>query len=172
MLDLWERWAQFHELYIESEPFEAPTIDFSTLVPHWVQRIKAKQSVKMINKETAAIRVIDANYDTQKKVVVLLLQYADTNVTDPAFSDLKTGKLRVEPKLDGEGIAVSAHLVISTVPHDSLRKKYKLLLEEVPGLGRSTVSPFIRSELKEIAKDLFEYKDPDDNNKMKKYLPA
>lgn len=172
MLDLWERWVQFQELYLESEPLEAPTISFSTLVPLWVQRINSKQSVKLINKDTAAIRAIDARYDTQQKTLTVLLQYADTNVTDPAFSDLKTGKLRVEPKLKGEGVAVSAHLVVSVEPNDTLGKKYKLLLEEVPGLGRSAVSPFIRSELKEISKDLFEYNDPDDNNRLKKYLPA
>lgn len=172
MLDLWDRWVQFHELYIESEPIDAPTIDLATLAPYWVDRINAKHAVKMINNEMAAIRIIDVEYKRSDKVVVLLLQYADTNVTDPAFSDLKTGKLRVEPKLAGEGVAVSAHVAITLTPHDRLKKSYRFLLEEVPGLGRSTVSPFIRSELKEISKDLFEFKDADENNKTKKYLPA
>lgn len=172
MLNIWERWVQFHELYVESEPVEAPTIDLASLMPHWVKRIKSKQAVKMINNKTAAIRVLDVEYKKNEKVIVLLLQYADTNVTDPAFSELETGKLRVEPKLAGEGIAVSAHVVINLAPHDSLKQCYRFLLEEVPGLGRSTLSPFIKSELKEISKNLFEFKDKDDNSKTKKYLPS
>lgn len=172
MLDLWERWVQFQELYLASEPEYAPVIPLSSVVPLWLSRIRSGSSVKMIKGDTAAIRAIDARYDTKNKILVVLLQYADTNVTDPAFSDLKTGKLRVEPKLDGEGVAVSAHLVISVDAHDSMGQMYKLLLEEVPGLGRSTIAPFLRSEFKEVSKDSFDFNDPDDNNRLKKSLPV
>lgn len=172
MLDLWKRWVQFHELYVKSSPEEAPQIDLKTLVPHWLARIKSKDAVKLFNKESAAIRVVDAKHDKKGKTLALLLQYTDKNVTDPAFSHLETGELRVEPKLDGEGIAVSAHVLISLVPHDPEKMLYRFLLEEVPGLGRSRVSDFIRSELKIISDGLFDYKDPDDGFKVKAYLPA
>jgi len=172
MLDPWKRWVQFHELYLKSSPEEAPKINLHDLVPHWTKRIQAKEAVKLINKETAAIRVVDVRYDKKAHTLMLLFQYTDQNVTDPAFSHLKTGELRVEPKLDGEGIAVSAHALISLTPHDSEGLLYQFLLEEIPGLGRSRVSEFIRSELKEISQDLFEYKDPDANNALKKYYPA
>jgi len=45
---------------------------------------------------------------------ILLLQLCDKNGSDPVFGELTTGNLRVEPKLAGEGIAVSSHIVIST----------------------------------------------------------
>lgn len=172
MLDLWKRWVQFHELYIKSNPEEAPLIDLQTLVPHWLTRIKAQEAVKLINKESAAVRIVDAKHDKQGKFLALLLQYTDKNVTDPAFSHLETGELRVEPKLDGEGIAVSAHVLICLEPHDPEKMLYQFLLEEVPGLGRSRVSDFIYSELRTIADGLFDYPDPDNGFKQKSYLPA
>lgn len=172
MLDPWKRWVQFHELYLKSSPEEAPKIDFNVLVPHWLARIQSNQAVKLINKETAALRVVDAKHDKKGKTLALLLQYTDKNVTDPAFSHLETGELRVEPKLDGEGIAVSAHVLISLAPHDTEKLLYRFLLEEIPGLGRSRVSDFIRSELKAISDGLFEYKDPDAGFAVKAYHPA
>lgn len=44
----------------------------------------------------------------------MLIQLCDKNGSDPVFGELTTGNLRVEPKLAGEGIAVSCHIVIST----------------------------------------------------------
>lgn len=172
MLDPWKRWVQFHELYIKSSPEEAPAIDLNTLVPHWLARIQGQQAVKLINKETAAIRIVEARHDKKESALALLFQYADKNVTDPAFGHLETGQLRVEPKLEGEGIAVSAHVLISLKPHDTENLLYRFLLEEIPGLGRSRVSEFIRSELKTISDGLFDFRDPDDGFVSKPYYPA
>lgn len=172
MLNQWERWVQFHELQLKSEPEDAPQILLKDLLPHWIKRIEDGSSVKLIRNETAAIRIKQIQHDKKNRALIMLLQYSDTNVTDPAFANLKNGDLRVEPKLEGEGVAVSAHLVMSTEPHDKLGEFYKLVLEEVPGLGRSAISPFIRAELKEISPGLFQFKDPDENNKVKNYLPA
>jgi hypothetical protein len=172
MLDIFERWVQFHDLYLKREPEEAPKIPLEQLIDRWIARIKAGNSVKLIKKDTAAIRIADVRRATKLNSIVLLLHYTDTNVTDPAFSNLDTGKLRVEPKLDGEGIAVSAHVVINYKPYDEEGVLYKILLEEVPGLGRSNLSPFIKAELKHVSQGLFEYPDPFDNNKVKGYLPA
>ena len=172
MLDPWKRWVQFHELYLKSTPEEAPKINLNDLLPLWEKRIKSKEAVKLINKETAAIRIVDVRHDKKKNILALLFQYTDQNVTDPAFSHLKTGELRVEPKLEGEGIAVSAHALISLKAHDPEGLLYQFLLEEIPGLGRSRLSDFIRSELKEVSQGVFEYKDPDANNALKKYYPA
>ena len=172
MLHLWERWIQFQELYLKSEPEHAPEIALTDVMPLWRQRIKANQAVKLINNETAAIRVVDVREYKRENAVVLLLQYSDLNVTDPVFSDLKKGTLRKEPKLEGEGVAVSCHVVLSLEPIVAGKPSYRLLLEEIPGLGRSRLTPFIRSELKHVSADLFTFKDVDDGNKVKKYRPS
>lgn len=172
MLDLWTRWVQFHELYMQSEPTEAPIIPLQKLVPFLINRINSGVSLKLINNNTAALRIADYLYDDSEKVLILLVQYSDQNVTDPVFGNLQTGKLRKESKLAGEGVAVSAHVAINIEPHDENKQIYKLILEEIPGLGRSNLSPFIKSEFKEAAAKNFEYEDKLDNKKIKNYKPS
>ena len=172
MLDLFERWVQYHELHIDSEPVHAPPIPLSSLLPHLQLRIKADQCIKLIKKETAALKIADIHHDKKRKIAVLLVQYADMNVSDPSFMHLKKGRLRGVPKLEGEGVAVSAHVAISLEPHGDFGVRYRLLLEEVIGLGRSRLDPFIKSELKEAAKGNFEFEDIEDNNRTKNRLPA
>lgn len=171
MLDMWERWIQFHELNLKSEPEEAPVINLKDIIPKLTERWKSGESVKLINNDTAAIRIQDLKTDKNNNVTVLLIQYTDKNVTDPVFSHLETGKLRTEPKLEGEGVAVSAHVVISHAPLNGNVDSYRLLLEEVPGLGRSRIAPFLKSEFKVACADMFEFKD-EGTGRLKKYLPS
>lgn len=172
MLDLNARWVQFHEIMIKSDPEDQEYIPLEKILPHLMKRIDDSESVKIVKNETAAIRISKYKLYKKEKVIVLLLQYCDKNVTDPVFQDLKKGELRTEEKLDGEGIAVSAHVAISIESHDPVGICYKFLLEEIPGLGRSRLSPFIKSELKNASGDLFTYKDVNDSNKSKIIRPS
>jgi len=171
MLDLWKRWIQFHELKLESDPIEAPYIHISDAIPLLLDRISKGDAVKLINNEHAALRISKARHYTKQNVLMLLLQYADKSVTDPAFQHLEKGTLRTEPKLDGEGVAVSAHVAISLEPHDDVGIMYHFLLEEIPGLGRSRISPFIKSELKAATDGVFTYQDPENNSRVRPYKP-
>jgi hypothetical protein len=51
MLDMWERWIQFHELNLKREPEEAPQIELKTMIPLLTQRWKDGGCVKLINNE-------------------------------------------------------------------------------------------------------------------------
>lgn len=172
MLDMWKRWIQFHELSLKSEPEEAPAMNLSDVIPAWISRIEDGEAVKIINSETAAIRVVEVDLDLKHNALILLIHYSDLNVTDPVFSNLETGELRTEPKLDGEGVAVSCHVVLSMNHMPGNSQNYRMLVEEVPGLGRSRLKPFIRSELKAATSGLFTFKDADDGYKTKNYRPA
>lgn len=171
MLDMWERWIQFHELNLKREPEEAPQIELKTMIPLLTQRWKNGECVKLINNETAAFRIQDLKTYPKKNATALLIQYTDQNVTDPVFSHLETGKLRTEPKLEGEGVAVSAHIVLSHKPMNGSLESYRLLLEEVPGVGRSRIAPFLKSEFKAACKGIFDFTD-EETGKQKKFLPS
>jgi hypothetical protein len=171
MLDMWERWIQFHELNLKRDPEEAPPIKLEKIIPLLTDRWKGGNSVKLINNETAALRISDIKTYPKSKATVLLIQYTDKNVTDPVFSHLETGTLRTEPKLDGEGVAVSAHVVLGHEPLNGNPESYRLLLEEVPGLGRSRLSPFLKSELKAASTNEFEFND-EESGKLKKCSPV
>lgn len=167
-----DRWIQFHELSVESDPVQAPKIPFEQIATRLKKRVDAGECVKVVEAGTAAIRISKMVIDTKSRSAVMLLQYADTSVTDPSFLHLKKGKLRKEPKLEGEGVAVSAHILISLDSHDKLKTHYRVLLEDVPGLKRSKVSPFLRSEIKLVCDKDFEFEDELNNRKTRVYRPV
>jgi hypothetical protein len=143
-----ERWIYFYDFELKPNPEEAPYMPMVQLVDMLYERQRNGESVKLLNNETAAIRINDMDIDRTNDIVFFLIQYSDTLVSDPAFSDLKTGKLRVEPKLEGEGVAVSAHMAVSLKPLEPRGFVYLSLLEEVPGVTKSKIQPFLTSEFK------------------------
>lgn len=162
MLHLRERWVHFFELHVSSEPEGAPPVPFADLVPFLLPRIAAGDAFQLRNDNQAAFRILDARYDSdigQNGALILLLQYADKNATDPSFAHLETGAIRTEPKLDGEGVAVSAHVVIDLQPIDGTPNAYRFLLESAPGLGRSSTGPFLKKQCKEASKNNFTFTD-------------
>lgn len=98
-------------------------------------------------------------YSKGNAQATLLIQLSDKNGSDPVFGDLTTGNLRVEPKLAGEGIAVSCHIVISTDVVKHTTDHYKTLVESVPGISKSILEPFLNAMLRE-AFDGCEFKNP------------
>ncbi len=174
MLHIRERWIQFHELVLSPEPPEAPSIKLRDLVPYLERLVNDGEAYQEKDKGKSAFRVSDINVERRKggrEALVLLLQYADKDATDPTFADLQTGALRTEPKLDGEGIAVSAHAVISMDPIPGKEDRYHFLLESVPGLGRSKIEPFLKRQLKVASEGLFDFID-EENGVRKTYAPS
>ncbi|MEQ1977585.1 MULTISPECIES: hypothetical protein [Xenorhabdus] len=106
-------------------------------------------AVKTYNNGTRAIRISKSRYDSGNTSATLLVQLCDQNASDPVFADLATGSLRVEPKLAGEGIAISSHIIISTSPSPNTVDYFKTLVECVPGISKSIIEPFMNAILKE-----------------------
>lgn len=167
MLGQWERWAFVYELRLEPYPVGAPEIDLEAVLDGLLSRQQAGQSVKLVAKETAAIRIQAMQVDKDARLAKLLINYADKDTSDPVFAHLETGSLRSEPKLDGEGVALSAHMLIHL---DRCPKNgtYTTILEDVPGVGKSKVTPFLTSEFRAVAD--FPFKDSD--GKVKKSRPV
>ncbi|HGM5295040.1 TPA: hypothetical protein ACKP0P_001608 [Serratia marcescens] len=122
----------------------------------------AGNAVKMYFNESRALRLSDIKINNYSKKATLLIQMCDKNVSDPVFSELKSGSLRVEPKLAGEGIAVSAHVVLSLQPNTNSTNSYLTLVEDVPGIGRTILKSFLQALFKE-AFDGDEFKNPNTN---------
>lgn len=130
---------------MRSIPEEAPQLWLRDELASLRGVFEAGHAVQLLNKESAAIRVRDLRLDEENDILFLLLAYADKNVTDPVFETLENGELRTEPKLEGEGVAVSAHMAIDLRPHQVGVSGYRALLEDVPGIGRSKIAPFLTS---------------------------
>lgn len=148
MLNSLNRWINYYDIIVTSSPHNAPDIPLGGSLEYLYSRQQAGKSVKLISNETAAIRIADMDIDKTNNIASLLLQYSDTNASDPVFADLESGKLRLEPKLKGEGVAVSAHMTISLTPTEPEGECYLALLETVPGVTRTKITPFLNSEFK------------------------
>ena len=112
MINEKQRWIYFYDKLLKSYPEDAPYFNMYEIMKELHDRQQQGNSVKLINNETAAIRINEMRFDEANSTVCLLIQYADKTVSDPVFSNLQTGEIRVEPKLDGEGVAISAHMLV------------------------------------------------------------
>ncbi len=105
----------------------------------------------VFQKNTAAVRIAAIDVDHANEFATVLIHYADRNVSDPVFGNLVTGMLRTEPKLEGEGVAVSTHMLISLKPTPPHQDVYLTMLEDVPGIGRAKLRPFLNSIFRTVS---------------------
>lgn len=123
--------------------------------------------VKLVDNEQAAIRIMDIDVNLTDNIATLLISYADKRGSDPVFANLQKGKLRTEPKMEGEGVAISAHLIFS-LKRNVQTNMYPTLLEDVPGIGRTLLEPFLKSAMKSSSN----YTTQNKNNKTVKNWPV
>ncbi|MBU1564261.1 MAG: hypothetical protein KJ630_01370 [Proteobacteria bacterium] len=168
MLDHKRRWIYYYKHFLKPHPDDAPYTKMKDILGELHPRVLAGECVKLIENGTAAIRIRDMTFDETNNIAVILFQYSDTKVSDPAFVNLENGVLRIEPKLEGEGVAISAHMVVSLIPITPRGGTYLTLLEDVPGIGRTKIEPFLTSNFREIFDERFQTYD----GSTKKYWPT
>ncbi|EIX9575927.1 hypothetical protein ML067_002422 [Klebsiella pneumoniae] len=159
MLSDYERWVFVYDLIIKPKHPSAPDITMKDALGRLKLLFDAGKAVKMYFNESRALRLSDLQINNYSKKASLLIQMCDKNASDPVFSELKSGSLRVEPKLDGEGIAVSAHIVLSMLPNKGSTNSHLMLAEEVPGIGRTALQSFLQALMKEAFEGQ-EFKNP------------
>lgn len=150
MLDKYERWIHFYTASLTSAPLGAPEFKMRDVIEKLEGRFKKGLCYKLVDRNTACIRITKLKFNTKNTAVALLLQYSDSKASDPSFGDLASGKLRQEPKLAGEGIAVSAHMVIKLNALPGRPLEFLLLLEDIPGIGKTRLLPFLNGMIKEL----------------------
>lgn len=151
MLDKYERWIHFYTASLMTVPLGGPGFKMVDVVQKLEAKFKKGTCYKLVEKNSACIRITGLKFNSTRTAVALLLQYSDSKASDPSFGDLASGKLRQEPKLAGEGIAVSAHMLIRLEHIPKRPLEFMLLLEDVPGIGKSRIVPFFNAMLKELA---------------------
>lgn len=168
MLNQFERWMLYYELVLKSSPDDAPFFDMPQIIRPLRQLWEADEAYYLFEKEQAALRIRDFDIDEDAGVAKLLINLSDKRISDPVFENLETGELRTEPKLDGEGVALSAHMLISLNRIAGRRYPvFQVLLEDVPGIGRTKLAPFLTSLIKKS--ETWEF--TDDNGIRKKCRP-
>lgn len=156
MLELNQRWIHFYGVTLRSAPDDAPLFDLQSSLITLQKNFKGGKLHRLIHKGTACVRISQMIINGNARRASILFQYSDSKMSDPAFSDLASGELRSEPKLEGEGIAVSAHAIIYLDPIKPNGLEYLMLLEDAPGIGKAKLTPFLNGLLKEFCSKEFE----------------
>lgn len=144
-----ERWVSFFDFAFKPTHAAAPDIPIEQTLKQLKMLVDAGNAVKLYNLRTRAVRISEMTYADGDSEAILLLQLCDQNGSDPVFGELNTGALRVEPKLAGEGIAVSSHIIISTAVVQHTADHHKTLVESVPGISKSVIEPFLNALLRD-----------------------
>jgi hypothetical protein len=153
VLSEFERWVSIFEFKITPSHDEAPSMPFEQIIPRITSLFDRGEAVNLYSNGTRAFRISDLHVDEVNRAVTMLIQLSDTNMSDPVFSHLDSGVLRVEPKLDGEGIALSAHMLIKMDATDDSVDHYKVVIENIPGITRSRFQPFLKWLLRKAYED-------------------
>ncbi|MCX9457713.1 hypothetical protein IG604_18480, partial [Vibrio cholerae] len=142
MLSQYERSVDYLVLSLSSLP-HGSDIMFTLkddIIPYLKEAAKNKTAVYVTKNGTASLHVHTVDVCADNDLVTILLHYTDKSLTDPAFKNMKSGKVRIEGKEASEGIAVSAHLAISLKNYNGQRDSvYLALLEVVPGLNKTLI---------------------------------
>ena len=157
MQSAFSRWIVFYDLAMTPYPSDAAPIPLRDFVDGLQERVASEEAFKLIDSDRRAIRILEMKRDklpNDQEVMCLLVSLCDLDSADPAFQNFKTGKLRIPPKEEGEGGAVSVHVVLKLDPVNSDSHIYQMVFEDVIGLGKSKIQEILRHQFKVLSKDL------------------
>ncbi|MFN3464703.1 MAG: hypothetical protein ACK4X1_11575 [Terricaulis sp.] len=158
MLHRVERTALHYDLAIGAAPAHAKPKPLLHLLTAIEGACAKGQANWHRDKGKSIVRIAKVRFNKGRTRAIILLQHTDIDAADPSFAALVSGATRTEKKGFGEGVAVSAHLVIDLRPTPG-GGAYHAVLENVPGLTKFYLERVFQAVLKEVAT----YRFVDDN---------
>lgn len=167
ILQEYQRFALECTFVVGKIPDDAPVFTLERFLPKLKKLVEENQAIHKTKNDSITLRL--SKLDICDAKITMLFKYADKNATDPSFTHTETGKTRTVQKEDGEGVSVSAHLVLLRAPNGKLLNTYHdAILEEVPGLSRNVIEAGLTHMLSVCATEHFER---DDNKKQLQCRP-
>ncbi|MDA5602983.1 hypothetical protein LRM19_01160 [Enterobacter sp. PI-10] len=157
-----ERYMIKCDVDLDPFPKEAPSMLLRNCMPTLFELKKKKEAFYEVNKGRSVIRLVDIK-ETQSDYR-LLFQYANRDVSDPAFANLKTGERRIAKKDEDEGLGATLHMVIEkNAKNEAFPNTYTAVIEEVPGITRALLSQALTAFFKHCG---FTFRKPDGKNDL------
>jgi hypothetical protein len=141
------RWAYYYDFHLKTFPDDAPIFEFEEVLNKIEDTWKKGKAVHQYRNKELTVRVKD--FQKVQGFALLLINVSDIKATDPAFSNVETGAVRVEPKLDKEGIGAACHIIFSRESINTKKGQYLSIIEEVVGIPKSTIQQFLTYLFKE-----------------------
>lgn len=157
MLDAYERFVLMFNLKLRTARVETELPAFEQIANGLLERIRAKEAMLALrpysdaSEEAPWLRIKDGKVISSNghKHLALLLSIGDPNGANPVFEHADTAVLREIEKEEREGRALSVHCVISFEPIKL--GYYRVIVEDVRGLGKTRLRDILGSELKAIS---------------------
>lgn len=154
MIDVFDRWCLFCDFEVHASAREAPQPLLGDYVGDLIARAERGEAKRVFDRENRVTRIAGARrvqLPDGGLALALLITLGDRRGADPAFLHFDNGTARDAEKLEGEVKGASAHCIIRLDEDPELRGRYRMLLEEVRGIGRTPVTRLIGAVLKDIA---------------------
>lgn len=139
-----ERWLGHFELCLHAKNRPGYAYDLADALKLLEKAKKVGSSDVIEADQRWILQLSDMKIDDN--VAILLFLGIDKQRAEAIYGNIVTLDLRSIAKAQDEGVAVSAHLVI-TLNGDANTGMHKAVLEEVEGLSRSKLIPYIRNVL-------------------------
>ncbi|EIO5098533.1 TPA: hypothetical protein ACVU38_003851 [Vibrio parahaemolyticus] len=147
-----ERFIIETTLALQPHPNDAPIMTLNECLPHLLELVDEDKAVYSMRHDRAQIRITDYTkweYDEEGEgAITLLLQYTDSEASDPSFGNMDTGETRTVEKEEDEGLSVTAHLTVELQPAaKGMPNVYNAVLEEVNGINKTNINSALTSML-------------------------
>jgi hypothetical protein len=173
--DSLRRWCLFCDFELHSSPAAAPAITIEDYVDDIIARSDAGLAKRVFENETKVTRVAKArrvNFANGTPGLAFLVTLGDRRGADPSFLHFDEGAARDAEKFEGEVKGFSAHCVLRTTADHHHPGRYRLLMEEVHGIGRTQLERLLQSVIRQISSDRNERFQNPDTGRMNKLVPV
>jgi len=119
-----------------------------------VHRSRTGEAFRVYEHENRVLRISDArlvNLPNGNLGLAMVLTLGDRRGANPTFVHFARGSARDPERQDGEVKGLSAHCILDTVEHEVHLGRHLMVLEDVPGIGRTPVTRLLCRELREIS---------------------
>lgn len=156
MVDIHDRWCLFCDLEIHPNHVDAPYPKLDDYVDEIIHRAHRGAAKRIYEHDTRVARIWRARrveLADGSPALSLLITLGNRRGATPAFIHFENGNTRDAEKEEDEVKGASAHCLINLTEAPEAPGRYRMILEEAPGIGRTPVTRLLGTVLKEISKD-------------------
>ncbi|GEM_PF-2274442 len=156
MVDSFDRWCLFCDFEIHAPGEGAPQPDLNDYVDELIALAQSGEAKRIFENDNRVTRIAEAqrvNLPDGSPALAMLITLGDRRGANPSFIHFEDGAARDAERLDGEVKGASAHCILSLTQDPQAVGRYRMLVEEIQGIGRTPITRLIGSVLTKIAED-------------------
>lgn len=161
-----ERWIIHYHVHLEPVPNDGPTqIPLRDVLRHIESKVQAGHANGTIDNVTLRIQAMQIGTAWTE----ILVTNFDPRGADAAYGNAGTGSVRPLSRRRGESNAYSAHVLIKMTSDAATQgghPRYRFAMEDVPGLGKTRILPFLNQLLRDHVRNF-----TDRQNARREYHP-